>query len=448
MPNLSIDRVQTIWQNIRSSLWFLPATLGIVAIVLSWLVSDVDHHLPRQIALHRSWLFYGTPDAARTLLSTLAGSLITVISLLFSITMLTMQQASSQYTSRILRNFTNHRGVQWVLGVYIATFMYCVLVLRQVRGSTDQTSNFVPTMSITLAILLAVVCVALLVYYVHLIATMLQAATVVEQVHDGLIHAIDHNYPTDRDQAENDDRSIDEMRQLARQSSSHRIRAQGSGFLRAVDEKTILKTIPDGSWAITELALGQYVLSDAVLLESSIQIDDPDRVRRIRNAFILDRQRSLPQDTLFGVRQLVDITVRALSPGINDPTTAEHAISCLSDALIRLGDRPFPPHVTRGSEDEGRESTIIWVDRPDFARFVDSAYAQVRRAARNDVDVTLHLLKMLRMVAAHVPASRAEPVWDQIARTASQIRQSSFTQEDEAMLLEVASRGTPSTVVR
>ncbi len=445
MPNLSIDRLQTLWQNARSSLWFLPASLGILAILLSWLISDLDHHLPRQIALHRGWLFYGSPDAARTLLSTLAGSLITVISLLFSITMLTMQQASSQYTSRILRNFTNHRGVQWVLGVYIATFMYCVLVLRQVRSSTDQTSNFVPTLSITLSILLAVICVALLVYYVHLIATMLQAATVVERVHDGLIQAIDHNYSAEREEGRNEDRTLEEIRQMARQSGGFRICAEGSGFLRAVDEKTILQAVPDGSLAITELALGQYVLSDAVLLESSTQIDDPECIRRIRNAFILDRQRSLPQDTLFGVRQLVDIAVRALSPGINDPTTAEHAISCLTDALIRLGDRPFPPHVTRGSEGEGGETSIIWMDQPDFARFVDSAYAQIRRAARNDVDVTLHLLKMMRVVAAHVQASRAEPVWEQITRTVSQIRQSSFTPEDQAMLLEVANHGVRSS---
>ncbi|MGA7669394.1 MAG: DUF2254 domain-containing protein [Nitrolancea sp.] len=446
MPNLSVDRLQTIWQNARSSLWFLPASLGILAIVLSWLVSDLDHHLPRQIALHRGWLFYGSPDAARTLLSTLAGSLITVISLLFSITMLTMQQASSQYTSRILRNFTDHRGVQWVLGVYIATFMYCVLVLRQVRSSTDQASNFVPALSISLAILLAVICVALLVYYVHLIATMLQAATVVERVHDGLIHAIDHNYPADRAEGTDEDRPLDEVRRLARRSGGLRIHSEGSGFLRSVDENTILKAIPDGSWAITELALGQYVLSDAVLLESSNNIDDPDRVRRIRNAFILDRQRSLPQDTLFGVRQLVDIAVRALSPGINDPTTAEHAISCLTDGLIRLGDRPFPPRVTRGPESDGCGSSIIWVDRPNFARFVDSAYAQIRRAARNDVDVTLHLLKMMRMLAAHVPASRAEPVWEQIARTVSQIRQSSFTPEDRTMLFEVANDGARSSL--
>ncbi len=449
MTSFSLDRLKNNWQNTKSSLWFLPTALGLLALILSYAVPAIDTHLPRQIAAHSGWLFYGSPDAARTLVSTLAGSLITVISLLFSITILTMQQASTQFTSRVLRNFTDDRGVQWVLGTYIATFVYCILILRRVRSATGGVANFVPVLSITLAIVLAVICVALLVYYVHHIATLLQSATVIERVHRSLISVIEDRYPTrSSDEDEHADpasknRTAD-IRRLAADPDAFQVHAQAFGFLRSIDENTVLKLLPDESVGIVDVALGQYVPADTALLKVSKSIDDAGCLKRIRAAFILDRQRSLPDDVLFGVRQLVDIALRALSPAINDPTTAEHVIATLSNVLIDLGGRSLPSPVRHRSDSDESRSPVMWVRRPTYADFVESAFSQIRRAARNDVDVTLHLLHALRSVALRVNEDHARPVWEQVSRIVTQINESNFTPEDRAMLLRVANSGDTS----
>ncbi len=435
--------MQDAWQNTKTSLWFLPTALGLLAVILSYGVPTIDTHLPRQIAAHRGWLFYGSPDAARTLISTLAGSLITVISLLFSITILTMQQASTQFTSRVLRNFTDDRGVQWVLGSYVATFVYCILILRRVRSASGGVSNFVPVLSITLAILLAVVCVALLVYYVHHIATLLQSATVIERVHRTLFSIVEERFPEQtRDEDEpaesrSDIRATD-IRRLSADQDAFKVHSESFGFLRSINEDAILRQLPGGSVGIIDIAPGQYVPTDMVLLKVSESIDDADCIKKIRSAFILDRQRTLPDDVLFGVRQLVDIALRALSPAVNDPTTAEHVIATLSNVLIELGGRSFPSAVERRSDDDESSSTVVWIRRPDFSDFVESSFAQIRRAARNDVDVTMHLLHALRSIAGRVGDERARPVWEQVSLTVSQINASNFIEEDRAMLLRVA----------
>lgn len=449
---MPFERYRNAWHNIQSSLWFLPAVLGSAAIVLSYFIPRLDNDLPRQIAAHRDWLFYGSPNAARTLLSTLAGSLITVIAVLFSITMLTLQQASSQFTSRVFQNFTKDRGNQWVLGTYIATFLYCILVLRQVRSANGQTDDFVPVLSITLAVILAVVCIALLVYYIHHSASLFQAATVIERVHHDLLDAIDTYYPEAQDRTlppANDD--LEDFRRIFVHQEGYRIHSEHAGYLRRIDEAAIFRALPAGTWATIHLELGQYVVAESLLLEAGTAIED-ERVRQIRNAFVLDKERTLPQDTLFGVRQLVDIAVKALSPGINDPTTAEHVISCLSDALARLGGREFPSRTRHRSARDGQQQIVLWVNRPEFSDFVESAFAQIRRAARDDVDVTLHLLQMLNAVARQLTDRRAQAIREQVGHVVSQINQSSFTLEDRTMLLAAAQtvedsiRATPFTV--
>jgi uncharacterized membrane protein len=435
---MPFERYRNSWHNIQSSLWFLPAVLGLVAIILSYVLPQIDTHLPRQIAVHRDWLFYGSPSAARTLLSTLAGSLVTVIAVLFSITMLTLQQASSQFTSRVFQNFTNDRGNQWVLGTYIATFVYCILVLRRVRSESAQTGNFVPVLSITLAVLLAVICIALLVYYIHHSATLFQAATVIERVHHDLLGSIDQYYPQTEDRTlppANDD--LDDFKRIFTAREGERICSNESGYLRNVDVGAILKAIPKGTWGIVHLALGQYVVTDTVLLEAGTEID-AERVKKIRRAFVLDKERTLPEDTLFGIRQLVDIGVKALSPGINDPTTAEHVISALSDALVRLGGRQFPSRIHHRSTEDGEQQVALWVHRPEFDDFVESSFAQIRRAARDDVDVTLHLLQMLDGIAKRLTERRSQPISELVGHIVSQVNQSGFIPEDRTMLLAAA----------
>lgn len=160
------SKLRNLWENVQSSLWFIPTVLVGVAVLVSSLLIEADVALAERDSLLIPWLFSGTADAARTLLSVVAGSLITVISIAISLTIVALVQASAQFTPRVLRQFTASRVNQVVLGTYTATFVYALLVLRTVRNG-DEGEAFVPALAVTSAVGLALLCLALLIFFIH-----------------------------------------------------------------------------------------------------------------------------------------------------------------------------------------------------------------------------------------------------------------------------------------
>lgn len=443
---MSLERARNHWLNVRSSLWFIPSILVTVAFLLSFVIPEIDKRVAAAIARHRDWLFYGTADAARTILSAIAGSLITVIALLFSITILTVQQASTQYTPRVIRNFTRDRPSQVVLGTYLATFLYCVLVLRQIRSQQDSAGftqeRFVPVLSISFAIVLTVICLGMLVYFIHHIATLFQASTVIERVHHDLLGGIQTLYPDAIGETKDvPGDTLEQFRARRRHAFTTPVQATETGFLRTIDEQAILDALPDSGWVILHPRVGAYITNRRLIAEIGGvgQITD-DAANRIRSAFVLDEQRTMEQDNLFGVRQLVDIALKALSPSIHDPTTAEHAISCLGDVLICLADRSFPERtrVITDDENDTEKRVTIWANRPSYSDYVDAAFGQIRRVASENVHVTGHLLNVLAEVGKNVTGDRAEAVRTEVNRIIRQIDRAPFDPDDREMLRAMA----------
>jgi uncharacterized membrane protein len=251
---LSREQFRNWWENVQSSLWFIPAVLGIVAIALSFIMPEIDSRVEDELTRHTDWLFFGTADSARAILSAISGSLITVITLLFSITMLTLQQAATQYTPRIIRTFMNDRGIQSVLGVFLATFLYSLLVLRQVRGEDAIGGSSIPMLSVSLAILLTLACLALLIFFIHHSATMFQAATIVERIHHEMLDSIDRLYPEAIGEGVDDAPSLDAFRARYASQPGVLVRSDGSGYLRRIDDGAILDAIDDGSWGDCDAA--------------------------------------------------------------------------------------------------------------------------------------------------------------------------------------------------
>ena len=417
------EGVRSRWENVRSSLWFIPSLLMLVAGIGSVLIPELDHQIADDLTTERRWLFSGSPSAARTILSVIAGSLITVISLLFSITVLTLQQASTQFTPRVIRTFTRDQGSQLVLGVYVATFLYALLVLRQVRGEVAAAGEFVPVIAVTVAIMLAILCLGCLIYFIHHSATLFQAATVIERVHHDLLAAIDRLYPSAIGKAVDDGDAVDlvSFRHKHALGMGQVVPAPCAGFLRSIDEQALAGALPAGSWAIVDLPVGSYLLHGQPLVEiGSVPDGNADIGERLTQAFVIDQERTITQDALFGIRQLVDIALKALSPAISDPTTAEHAIGCLGNALMQLATRPFPSPeriVERG--DEG--SVTIWLARPTFEDYVEEALGQIERAAREEFHVLRQLKAILVTVARHTEGTRSFVLGRHIERVTSMI---------------------------
>jgi uncharacterized membrane protein len=426
-------KIQNIWENVSAGLWFVPSILIVAALLLSSLFIELDVILTHGQSPLVPWLFSGTADAARTLLAAIAGSLITVISIVFSITIIALQQAASQFSPRVLRLFTSNRSNQVVIGVYIATFIYALLVLRSIRSATeDPNSGFVPALSVTAAMFLAVLCLGLLIYFIHHMAQSLQIGVVMNQLRHEVIHQIDTLYLASSDASL---APVEPERSLGRRDTAYYVYADQAGFVRKINEAALLKA-PFGParWLWVRARVGDFIPYGGILAEiDDFNQDEQDDglIKHIREAFVIDTVRSINQDPMFGIRQLVDIALKALSPGINDPTTAEHVLFHLGDALGRLAKRCFPPN--ERIDKSGRTHLIF--NQATWDDFVEAAFDQIRREAADDVHVTGTLLQVLHSLALCVPSGpRCDAIRQQVTQIRQSIGQQSFSPTDEAKL--------------
>jgi uncharacterized membrane protein len=424
-------RLLNFWDNATGSLWFLPTVLVVLAAGLASLTLWGDEQDPAVGGL-RPWLFGGTASAARDLLAVVSGSLITVVTLAFSITIVAIQQASTQFSPRVIRNFTRDRSNQAVFGAYIATFVYALLILRQIREGEDGSGEFVPALSVTTALLLALACVGLLIYFIHHTATSLQVATIADNIRREVRSGIDRLYP----ERIGTPIEREELRPAPLRPGPPALtaRAPAAGFLVAVDADHLLAALPPGdTLARIHPQVGDFVIAGAPLLDLWTDAPgDPARLAdRLAGAFALDRGRTFHQDILFGIRQLTDIALKALSPGINDPTTAEHCLAHLGDIVAELAGRRFPDTWRRAPEG----GAVLLVHRPDFAAVVDAAFSQIRRAAADDVHVTAYLLGILAQIAPRARApERATALRHQVEDVLQALEGQPFTTGDVAML--------------
>jgi len=429
-----MNRFQNVWENIRSSLWFIPALMVLGAFVLAMISIRIDRWLDARESEISGVLFGGTGSAARTILSTIAGSLVTVISIAFSITVVALQQASAQFSPRVLRQFTADRGNQFVLGTYTGTFIYSLLVLRVVRSEEeDLVQRFVPAVSVTLAIGLALLCLALPIYFIHHMSQELQVSVIMDDVRRETIEQIDFLYPESLGTAVAHGPSAPpQPEEFARGRQPQYIRAVSAGYVRAIDEDALLNAPTDMAWVWIRRQVGEFVPYGGILAEVDRRNGDADpAIDAMRQAFVLDRERTVKQDPLFGIKLLVDIALRALSPGVNDPTTAEDALCHLGDIICRLADRAFPPNV-RATHD-GR--TLFIFSRPTWDDYVDAAFSQIRRAAESQVHVLGILLRVLREIALRVqPGPRAEALRHQLDEIRRIVARQSFSDADKDAL--------------
>jgi uncharacterized membrane protein len=316
---------QRIAFQLRNSLWFIPALwvmgAGCLAILATW-IDSVTPAIGRDLPL----VFGGGPDGARSVLSSIAGSTITVAGVTFSITIVALQLASSQFSPRVLRDFMRDRLSQSVLGSFIGTFFYSLVVLRSIRSADETGPEFVPAVAVTLGIAFAVLAVAMLVYFIHHISTRIQVSSIVA----GIAHATERAI----ERAMEDDGSYQRVPEGERQHGlSHAERPDGepgrlpaatSGYLQLIDRRGIVATADELDLVVRlELRPGDWVQEGAPLFVVwPAGAADDELADRLHERVTIGAERSLEQDPAFGLRQLVDVAVKALSPGINDPTTA------------------------------------------------------------------------------------------------------------------------------
>lgn len=426
------------WNALRTSLWFVPTICVTLAIILSVIMPEIDEFLEEEDRTPPTWLFAASASGARSILSTVAGSLITIIGVLFSITIVVLQQASTQFTPRVMGNFMRQTGTQLTLGVYLATFLYALLVLRYVRGEDSLAGEFIPVVSVTLSMVLATVCLGFLVYFVHHMATSLQASMVIANVLHEFREDINKLYPEHIGEPDYDhDQPLDAFRETFMVQPLLTVTAGTSGYLTMVDDEQIIRNAPD-STAFTILPqIGDYVTQGSPIVEiSGSENLGETQEDRIRECLILGSERSRYQDPLFSIRQLVDIALKALSPSVNDPTTANNAISTIGASLALLANRTFPERIRVIDNPEGAGRTVrVWVNRPTFSTYASAAFSEVRRQAVSTVAVTIQLLDTIGSVGDSIKLpQRAESLHREIDEIQRTIERDEFTEREREQL--------------
>jgi len=341
-----------------------------------------------------SLLFSGGPEAARAVLQAIAGSLITVTSLTFSLTVVTLQLASSQFSPRLLRTFTSDRFVHVTLALFLAAFSFALTVLRSVREEGNGNEAFVPEISVTIAFVLAIASVIGLVLFLAHLTREIRVETMMRRVNIETQDTMDRVFPQDRP-------SQGAEPEPGPAQTAIRIESAHSGFLTSVDKASLVEAAADAGGIIrldrdpgSSLVEGvPFATAWPVTAGATFPPATREELRASVNAAVATGfERTNVQDVGFGFRQLVDVAARALSPGINDPTTAVHIIGHLSALLCRLVARnPGPEHLT---DDDGRVRVVLAL--PTFKDFLDMAMNQPRLYGAADPDVAARLLELLQ----------------------------------------------------
>lgn len=418
-------------ERIRHSLWFVPGLSVLVAAVAALAMLAISEALGRADA-DFPIVFGAGPEGARATLQAIAGSVITVAGVVFSITIVALQLTSTQFSPRVLRNFLRDRANQLVLGTFMGTFTYCLLVLRTIRSEDELRGDaFVPNLAITGALLLAFLSLAMLIYFIHHISVRIQVTSIVGSVSRDTLDTIRHVASWAEPEPKRGWLPVPAgpgapsppsgaIAASTVTDGAVLIRARESGYLQLVDLEGLVQDaresggryrllVSPGGWVQDRAAIAAFVPADRAA------VDMEERERRFLDVLAVADERSSQQDVAFGIQQLVDIGCRALSPSVNDPTTAMACIDRLVEVLVAAGLASDPP---RGFADLDGVLRLE-VPFPGFDELVPLAFDQLRHYGATTPAVVIHFARGLSVLLGALPADRHPPLHAQARELAA-----------------------------
>lgn len=393
------------YDRLRGSYWFVPTLFLAGAILVAQAMLALDRSLPEDVIAAIPGIGVGSIDSARLILSTLAGSLITMTALVFSLTIVTLTIASSQFGPRLIRGFMRDRGTQTSLGSFTGTFLYCVLVLY--GAESPRSADRLPHLSVAMAINFGVVSIVMLVYFIHNVSTSIHVNEVLAAVSREFREQIDRLFPPGTGVAEPAPRMVE----TGALPDDRRVtlRSPRGGYLRVVDEGRLVELARSAELKLELLVSpGDFVLAGMPIVDCRGKVAlEADLAGRLESAFAFGSQRTSVQDIDFNIDQFVEIALRALSPGVNDPRTAVACIHQLGQNLGILAARPFPERERR--DDQG--VLRLFRRRLGFSDLLDRAFVRIIAASGDDVAVLGAIDEICRhIIQLEIPGLRREAV--------------------------------------
>jgi len=400
----------------RTNLWLVPMLEVLAALGLYALTHVLDRAAYDGTLALPSWVIQGDADAARQILTALAAAVITVVGVVFSIMIVTLTLASTQFGPRMLRNFIRDRGTQFTLGTFVATFVYATLVLISISPGSHGRA-FVPHLSITVAVALVAVSMGVLIYFIHHIATTIQLPQVIASIARDLSQAID----AERDQASTLEAGPSVAELLARMSTGGgNVPAPASGYLQFIRHKTLVRLATEKGAVVRLLHRPGHFLVQGHPMAIVWPAQAADAVtRELRRAHVTGPNRTLTQDLAFAFDQLVEIGIRALSPAVNDTFTALTCIDWLGESLCKVSTRWHPTRVHRDSLGYVRVITA----HVSYEGLVERAFEKIRQAGRGMPAVMIRQLDALTKIMEHTSTPERREI---LLRQSAMILQSSI----------------------
>ena len=395
-----MNRLRQLWSNLRSSFWFTPSMIVLASIGLAAVLIGADSAVSEQWLARWPRLFGAGAEGARGMMSTIAGSMMTVVGVTFSMVLMVLAMASSQYTSRILRNFIRSRVTQVVLGIFAGIFTYCLIVLRTIRSGDE--GSFVPNLAVSFGFVLALGGVGALIFFIHHIASSIQASSIIASVAEETIASIDRLFPVNLGRGPGDDDDEQPLRPPS-ERKWRAVMAEESGYIQSVNIAALVRLARDRNTVVwMDHGIGEFVVQNTTLASLALE-EPPDQatIDALQATFSISRYRTVGQDAGFGIRQIVDIALKALSPGINDTTTAIMCVDYLTAILARIARRQIPSS-RRYEEGEIR----VFAKGPSFESLLAESFDQIRRNAKGDVAIMSRMLGAFQTLASVTASPR------------------------------------------
>jgi uncharacterized membrane protein len=362
-----------------------------------------------------------TVDGSREILSTVASATITFAGIAFSIALLVFQLASSQYSPRVVHGLFRDPFNKRIIGVVVGTFAYCLTVLRSVRSTEDGADPLVPHLSTGVAVLLGVITVLAVVAFIDHAAHRMDVSEILQDVTRQTVAA-----------ADTAERATAPVHADPPSADGLPVRFEHNGWIQQIDRRALLDLVPPGGVVALQSAAGRYAVTGTTactLWPAPERADRDDAAARARKAIRLGDTRTMQQDATYGLRQIVDVALKALSPGVNDPTTAQDSIFHAAAVLHTLL-RGVEPKVVAG--EDGRR--LLLPEVPDEADLVALAFDEVRLAAHGNPAVSIYLLEAMRLLVdslRHDGLHHAvEPILEQARRIRASVDRADLLPED------------------
>jgi uncharacterized membrane protein len=393
------DWFRNTWDSLQTSFWFVPSFMLMIAIFLSALSVYLDDQEYFKDFRELAWVWAGGASGSREMLSTIAGSMMAVTGVTFSITIVAMTLAANQFGPWILRNFMRDRGNQVVLGTFISTFTYSLLVLGRVRQENNGSEAFVPYISITIAIVLVLASLGILIFFIHHVAHSLQAENMIAAISRELQAVLQRLYPEKLGLSLGEEIGEEEGEKCRKnqEGRSVYIRSRKSGYLQTVESRRLLDLCIEKNILVRLFHRpGAFILKDAVVMEVwPLTEDTGDLGEDLAGKLIIGKRRTPVQDVEYPMHQLVEVALRALSPSLNDPYTAIASLDRLAEALLAMARRKIP---SLYRYDEQKKLRII-TDRTTFRGMADIAFDQIRESSAGNVEIIVRMLHHIGIIA-------------------------------------------------